>query len=97
MAYRADRDQWEGLQPSTSQVTNFYWAPGTKAVGMVDFRDGGFELPGGASHGMGSASVSAGTIHGACPERVVVLLPYGSAASASPPATGPTTSRGSTW
>lgn len=78
IAYEADRAQWEGLQPSTSQVANFYWAPGTKAVGMVDFQDGGFELPGGASHGMGSASVSAGAIHGACPECVVVLLPYGS-------------------
>ena len=77
-AYEADRSEWEGLQPSAGDLVNFYWAPGTKAVGMVDFQDGGFELPGGASHGMGSASVSAGSIHGACPECVVVLLPYGS-------------------
>lgn len=79
LAFRADEPQWEGLQPSTDAgPVNFYWAPGTKAVGMVDFQDGGFDLPGGASHGMGSASVSGGAIHGACPECVVVLLPYGS-------------------
>lgn len=77
-AFEADRAEWESVQPSTAATTNFYWAPGTKAVGMVDFRDGGFDLPGGASHGMGSASVAAGSIHGACPECVVVLLPYGS-------------------
>lgn len=82
LAHQQDLAEWESVQRSTADEVNFYWAPGTKAVGMVDFQDGGFDLPGGASHGMGSASVSAGAIHGACPECVVVLLPYGSGAEA---------------
>jgi hypothetical protein len=77
-AYNADAAQWTNLPQSTATETHFRWAPGTKAVGIVDFNGRGFELPAGASHGMGSASVSAGAIHGACPECVVVLVPYGS-------------------
>jgi hypothetical protein len=82
--YNADIEQWNAVKRSTPQAVNFYWAPGTKAVGMVDFSNSGngFRLPGGASHGMGSASVSAGAIHGACPECVVVFIPYGTGSNA---------------
>jgi hypothetical protein len=76
--YNQDKAQWTSLGDSNANETHFYWAPGTKAVGIVDFNGKGFELPAGASHGMGSATVSAGAIHGACPECVVVLVPYGS-------------------
>jgi hypothetical protein len=76
--YTTDEAQWTSLGDSNASQTHFYWAPGTKAVGIVDFNGQGFELPSGASHGMGSATVSAGAIHGACPECVVVLVPYGS-------------------
>ncbi len=81
-AYNADLARWNGVKKSDAAQTHFYWAPGTKAVGMVDFNGSGFKLPSGSSHGMGSASVSGGAIHGACPECVVVLIPYGSGSNA---------------
>jgi hypothetical protein len=64
-AHNADATQWTNLPQSNATETHFRWAPGTKAVGIVDFNGRGFELP-------------AGAIHGACPECVVVLVPYGS-------------------
>lgn len=75
--FMKDAGEWSKVRPSSAAGVNFYWAPGTKAVGMVDFGGGGFNLPAGSAHGVGTSSVSAGAIHGTCPECVVVFIPYG--------------------
>ena len=62
------------MRKSSPGDVSLYWAPGTKAF-MVDFDGSGFDNETGSSHGNGSASVSAGTIHGTCPECLVVMIP----------------------
>jgi hypothetical protein len=47
------------------------WIPGTKIVGLVTFSGDGF---GAGTHGGGSASVSTGNFHGACPECLLVFV-----------------------
>ncbi len=78
--HSADAAEWAKLEPSSSVTVNGAWVPGTKAVAMVDFAGGG--LYSGASHGVGTSSVSAGNLHGSCPECVVVFVTYGSGSQA---------------
>ncbi|HEX2295336.1 MAG TPA: S8 family serine peptidase, partial [Actinomycetota bacterium] len=76
----ADQDEWAKVKPSSRDEVNYYWMPGTKVVGALDF--GGNQIHGGSGeHGMGTTSVSVGNIHGTCPECLLVFISYSGAAS----------------
>ncbi len=75
-ALAEDLQPWEAIKPSTKKKVNYYWVPGTKVIGAVDF--GGDRLRGSAgSHGLGTTSVSVGNIHGTCPECLLVFISLG--------------------
>ena len=81
-----DTGLWNEVQPSTDRAINYYWLPGTKVVGAVTFGPAPtdrYNPPTGqrkrihgttAEHGMGTASVSVGNLHGTCPECLLVFL-----------------------
>lgn len=76
----ADSKKWSKVKPSSRDEVNYYWMPGTKVVGALDF--GGNQIHGeSGEHGMGTASVSVGNIHGACPECLLVFISYSGAES----------------
>jgi hypothetical protein len=77
-AHTADADQWAQIEQSTAAEQHYYYAPGTKVIGMLDFNGNGLAVESGASHGVGSSSVSAGALHGTCPECLVLFITYGS-------------------
>lgn len=66
------------LPQSSNGDVHMRHIPGTKIVGALDFGGGtdGF-FGANNSHGNGTSTVSAGTIHGTCPECLVVLIRYG--------------------
>lgn len=70
-----DQEQWDAVPRSIADQVAYRWIPHTKVVGFVNFgtsaNDNGVAL---ASHGMGSASVSVGNIHGTCPECLLVFV-----------------------
>lgn len=69
----ADAALWDGVQPSGPGDLHYYWMPGTKVIGAIDFA--GNKIHGTPeSHGTGVTSVSVGTIHGTCPECLLVFL-----------------------
>ena len=71
----ADEKKWNAVKPSSREEVNYYWMPGTKVVGALDF--GGNQLHGESNeHGMGTTSVSVGNIHGTCPECLLVFITY---------------------
>ncbi|HYO61498.1 MAG TPA: S8/S53 family peptidase, partial [Actinomycetota bacterium] len=71
----ADEKKWAEVKPSSRDEVNYYWMPGTKVVGALDF--GGNQIHGDSGeHGMGTASVSVGNIHGTCPECLLVFISY---------------------
>jgi hypothetical protein len=82
----ADAAIWSGVRHSNRVAQHYYWLPGTKVIGALTFE--GDELLSTAGqihgttseHGMGSASVSVGNIHGTCPECLLVFLEYNSSA-----------------
>lgn len=79
-ARAADDPEWRSSSPSSVGVTNYYWIPGTKVVGALNF--GGGDIAGSTgSHGAGTTSVSVGNIYGSCPECVLVFIQYADAAS----------------
>lgn len=68
-----DAAQWAKVQPSTQDSVNYYWLPGTKFVGAIEF--GSNQLHGStSSHGVGVSSVSVGNLHGTCPECLMVFI-----------------------
>jgi hypothetical protein len=72
-----DPTKWQKVQPSEGKKINYYWMPGTKVIGAVDFA--GSKINGESSeHGMGTTSSSVGNIHGTCPECLLVFLTLGS-------------------
>lgn len=72
-AAEADAAAWDAVPLSTEQSVNYRWIPGTKVIGAIDF--GGSKMRGGpGSHGVGVASVSAGNLHGTCPECLIVFV-----------------------
>ncbi|MDQ3939778.1 MAG: S8/S53 family peptidase, partial [Actinomycetota bacterium] len=76
----ADKKKWDAVKPSTTEELNYYWMPGTKVVGALDF--GGNKIHGDSNaHGMGTTSVSVGNLHGTCPECLLVFISYAGAAS----------------
>ena len=69
----ADKEKWDAVKQSTAKKLNYYWIPDTKVIGAIDF--GGTKIHGPTdSHGTGTASVSAGNIHGTCPECLLVFV-----------------------
>ncbi len=70
---QADTAKWEKVKNSTFEEINYYWMPGTKVIGAVEFA--GAKLHGTTGdHGTGVTSVSVGNIHGTCPECLLVFL-----------------------
>ncbi len=70
-----DRDErvWASVTPSLKAVAPYYyWLPGTKVIGAINFR-GGIYGPTN-SHGTGASSVVVGNLHGSCPECLLVFL-----------------------
>ncbi|MBA2726371.1 MAG: S8 family serine peptidase, partial [Actinobacteria bacterium] len=68
-----DKAEWDKVKKSTFDEVNYYWMPGTKVIGAVEF--GGEKLHGTPQdHGMGVTSVSVGNIHGTCPECLLVFI-----------------------
>lgn len=75
--HQQDAAEWAQVQESDRGAVHYYYAPGTKAVGLVQFGSDPVAVPSGGSHGVGSSSVSAGNLHGTCPECLVVFVTYG--------------------
>jgi Subtilase family len=76
-----DQKKWDKVKQSTSDKVHFYWLPGTKVIGAIEFGDQ--KIVGGTNeHGTGVASVSAGNIHGTCPECLLVFVDINAAESA---------------
>ena len=71
-----DQAEWTGVKQSTADDVNYYWIPGTKIIGAVDF--GTQKIYGPTStHGTGASSVAVGNIHGSCPECLLVFVDTG--------------------
>lgn len=68
-----DRPKWETIKPSTKDEVNYYWMPGTKVIGAVDFGTTKIiGVPG--DHGQGTTSSSVGNLHGTCPECLLLFV-----------------------
>lgn len=83
---KKDAKVWAGVKHSGPTATNYYWFPGTKIIGGLSFANeesgskavfGDEEPIYGTGHGLGSASVSTGNIHGTCPECLLVHITAG--------------------
>ena len=71
----AEKPKWNKVKRSTAEAVHYYWVPGTKVIGAVDF--GGSKILGDSGdHGQGSASSAVGNLHGTCPECLLVYLTY---------------------
>ncbi|HEV2754948.1 MAG TPA: S8/S53 family peptidase [Actinomycetota bacterium] len=71
-----DAAEWKTVKQSSPEAVNYYWIPGTKIIGAVDFGTDGIYGPTG-SHGTGASSVAVGNIHGSCPECLLVFIDTG--------------------
>jgi hypothetical protein len=70
---KKDAATWDAVKQSTADELHYYWMPGTKVIGALDF--GGTKIHGPTSaHGTGTTSVSVGNIHGTCPECLLVFI-----------------------
>ncbi len=68
-----DKAKWDAVERSTRDEVNYYWLPGTKVVGAIEF--GAQKIHGDSrEHGTGTTSVSVGNLHGACPECLLVFI-----------------------
>ena len=73
-----DAADWAAVTTSTRKQTHYYWLPGTKVIGALDFR--GRKIHGTpSSHGTGTTSVAVGNLHGTCPECLLVFISADSA------------------
>lgn len=81
-ALQKQDEGWADISRSTGSKVHLRWIPGTKVIGAASFAS---DTPrvygaGGSEHGMGTASASVGSIHGACPECLLVFLQAGAGA-----------------
>lgn len=73
----ADAEVWSTVEGSTPTDVNYYWIPGTKVIGALDFGATDPPIHGApTSHGTGTTSVSVGNLHGTCPECLLVFISY---------------------
>lgn len=76
-----DQKEWSKVKATTDNKPNYYYMPGTKVIGAIDFAGNGIKgTP--TDHGQGTTSVSVGNIHGTCPECLLVFLNINAAADA---------------
>ena len=76
-----DQEKWNKVEQSTSEKVHFYWLPGTKVIGAIEF--GSEKIVGSTQeHGTGVSSVSTGNLHGTCPECLLVFVDINAAESA---------------
>ncbi|MDQ3952205.1 MAG: S8/S53 family peptidase [Actinomycetota bacterium] len=71
-----DQGEWATVKQSTPEQVNYYWIPGTKIIGAVDFGTQGIYGPT-TTHGTGASSVAVGNLHGSCPECLLVFVDTG--------------------
>ena len=71
--YQQDLTTWEQVQRSSARALNYYWMPGTKIIGAIDFIGQGIYQPT-TSHGTDASSVAVGNIHGSCSTCLLVFL-----------------------
>ena len=71
-----DRKEWAKVETSTKEAVNYYWMPGTKVIGAIDFGSDGI-YGDTDSHGTGASSVAVGNLHGSCPECLLVFIDTG--------------------
>lgn len=71
-----DEEEWRKVRQSTLRTVNYYWMPGTKIIGAVDFGTDRIYAETSA-HGTGASSVAVGNIHGSCPECLLVFVDTG--------------------
>lgn len=71
-----DQKEWASVAQSTPDDVNYYWIPGTKIIGAVDFGTEQIYAPTN-THGNGASSVAVGNIHGSCPECLLVFVDTG--------------------
>ena len=77
-----DRPKWLEVKPSTKDNVNYYWMPGTKVIGAVDF--GTTKMLGApGDHGQGTTSSSVGNLHGTCPECLLLFVNIDGAGNAA--------------
>ena len=77
----ADADEWETVKRSSAKKQNFYWMPGTKIIGAMEF--GNSKIHGTTDdHGAGTTSVSVGNLHGTCPECLLMFIDINGASAA---------------
>ena len=68
-----DKAKWDKVERSTREDVNYYWLPGTKVIGAIEF--GSQKIHGSSGeHGTGTTSVSVGNIHGTCSECLLVFI-----------------------
>jgi Subtilase family len=68
-----DTKKWEDVKASTKNKINYYWMPGTKVIGALEF--GPNKIHGTPNdHGTGTTSVSVGNLHGTCPECLLFFI-----------------------
>ena len=71
-----DEAEWQGVKQSSLDDVNYYWIPGTKIIGAVDFGQNKIYGPA-TTHGTGASSVAVGNTHGSCPECLLVFIDTG--------------------
>ena len=68
-----DAKTWQSVKQSTPGDLRYYWMPGTKVIGALDFA--GNQIHGAPrDHGTGTTSVSVGNLHGTCPECLLLFV-----------------------
>lgn len=71
-----DQEKWTAVKPSTSEDIHYYWLPGTKVIGAIDF--GTSHILGAPdAHGQGTTSSAVGNLHGTCPECLLLFINTG--------------------
>ena len=76
----ADKSAIDRVEQSNRTAAHYYWIPGTKVVGLLDFA-GNRAIGGNGEHGHKAASVAVGARHGACPACLLVFLSFDDEAS----------------
>jgi hypothetical protein len=78
-----DAKKWEDVKTSTPGKLRYYWMPGTKVIGALDFA--GNKIHGAPNdHGTGTTSVSVGNMYGTCPECLLLFVNIANEEDAEP-------------